>query len=161
MHPSSSSPQWLCGDMPAMDGEWWIRQWPSIAGMLAQSHCGDEEDGRIGLPSWRHYICIYINIYVCVYIHICIYIHTNLINYKFYFKCLFFCIWLFHNRLAKNWFISIISIGGRRGAVSLRHILKFVTGTDEEPVLGFTLHPSITFVEVESESKTIPTASRS
>ena len=20
MHPSSSSPQWLCGDMPAMDG---------------------------------------------------------------------------------------------------------------------------------------------
>ena len=22
MHPSSSSPQWLCGDMPAMDGQW-------------------------------------------------------------------------------------------------------------------------------------------
>ena len=25
--------------------------WPSIAGMLPQSHCGDEEDGRIGLSS--------------------------------------------------------------------------------------------------------------
>ena len=25
--------------------------WPSIAGMLAQSHCGDEEDGHIGLSS--------------------------------------------------------------------------------------------------------------
>ena len=50
-------------------------------------------------------------------------------------------------------------IGVRRGAVSLGHILKFVTGTDEEPVLGFALHPSITFVEAESESKMIPTAS--
>ena len=25
--------------------------WPSIAGMSSQSHCGDEEDGRIGLSS--------------------------------------------------------------------------------------------------------------
>ena len=50
-------------------------------------------------------------------------------------------------------------IGVRRGAVSLGHILKFVTGTDEEPVLGFALHPSITFVKAESESKMIPTAS--
>ena len=45
MRPSSSSPQWLCGDTPAMDG-----QWPSIAGMSPQSHCGDE-DGHIGLSS--------------------------------------------------------------------------------------------------------------
>ena len=37
------------------------------------------------------------------------------------------------------------------------YILKFVTGTDEEPVLGFALHPSIKFVE--SESEMIPTAS--
>ena len=22
MHPSSSSPEWLCGDMPAMSGQW-------------------------------------------------------------------------------------------------------------------------------------------
>ena len=28
-----------------------LRHWPSIAGMSPQSHCGDEEDGRIGLPS--------------------------------------------------------------------------------------------------------------
>ena len=27
------------------------RHWPSIAGMSPQSHCGDEEDGRIGLSS--------------------------------------------------------------------------------------------------------------
>ena len=33
------------------------------------------------------------------------------------------------------------------------------SGTDEEPVLGFALHPSITFVDAESESKMIPTAS--
>ena len=71
----------------------------------------------------------------------------------------FFGIWIFNNRVAKNWFISFILIGGRRGAVSLGHILKFITGTDEEPVLGFALHPSITFVEAESESKMIPTAS--
>ena len=31
--------------------------WPSIAGMLPQSHCGDE-DGGIGLSSRHHYICI-------------------------------------------------------------------------------------------------------
>ena len=35
-----------------------LRHWPSIAGMLLQSHCGDEEYGRIGLSSWLHYICI-------------------------------------------------------------------------------------------------------
>ena len=28
-----------------------LRHWPSIAGMLPQNHCGDEEDGRIGLSS--------------------------------------------------------------------------------------------------------------
>ena len=34
-----------------------------------------------------------------------------------------------------------------------------MTGTDEEAVLGFALHPSIKFVEAESESNMIPTAS--
>ena len=43
--------------------------------------------------------------------------------------------------------------------MSLGDILKFVTGTDEEAVLEFALHPSITFVEVKSESKMTPTAS--
>ena len=28
-----------------------LPHWPSIAGMLLQKHCGDEEDGRIGLSS--------------------------------------------------------------------------------------------------------------
>ena len=29
-----------------------------IAGMSPLSHCGDEEDGIIGLSSWLHFICI-------------------------------------------------------------------------------------------------------
>ncbi|KAJ7385152.1 hypothetical protein OS493_017528 [Desmophyllum pertusum] len=36
---------------------------------------------------------------------------------------------------------------GRRGVISLAHVLQFATGTDEEPVLGFVLHPSLRFVE--------------
>ena len=44
------------------------RHWPSIAGMSTQSHRGDEEDGRIGLSSRRHYIYIYI-IYIYIYIY--------------------------------------------------------------------------------------------
>ena len=28
-----------------------LRHWLSIAGMSRQSHCGNEEDGRIGLSS--------------------------------------------------------------------------------------------------------------
>ena len=35
-----------------------LPHWPSIASMLPQRHCGDEEDGRIGLSSWRHYTYI-------------------------------------------------------------------------------------------------------
>ena len=30
-----------------------FRHWPSITSMSPQSHCGDEEDGRTGLSSWR------------------------------------------------------------------------------------------------------------
>ena len=70
--------QWLCRDIPAMNGQWHssdtvsvngiirtrvlfdsllvltltmreLRHWPSIVGMSLQSHCGDEEDGCIGL----------------------------------------------------------------------------------------------------------------
>lgn len=48
--------------------------------------------------------------------------------------------------------------GGRRGSVSLYHILQFATGTPEEPILGFTLQPSIHFCEVKSSSGFIPTA---
>ncbi|XP_061188056.1 uncharacterized protein LOC133196140 [Saccostrea echinata] len=35
---------------------------------------------------------------------------------------------------------------GRRMPLTLNHILQFVTGASEEPVLGFFLHPSIEFV---------------
>ncbi|XP_070581505.1 uncharacterized protein [Ptychodera flava] len=45
---------------------------------------------------------------------------------------------------------------GRRGSLTLNHILQFATGTDEEPVLGFTIRPSIVFIEVETSF--IPTA---
>ena len=34
----------------------------------------------------------------------------------------------------------------------------FVTCADEEPLLGFTIPPSITFAEVEAHDKFIPTA---
>lgn len=37
------------------------------------------------------------------------------------------------------------------------HILQFATGTPEEPILGFTLQPSIHFFEVKSRSRFIPT----
>ena len=30
MRPSSSSPQWLCGDMLAMDGQWWSSRIVSV-----------------------------------------------------------------------------------------------------------------------------------
>lgn len=45
---------------------------------------------------------------------------------------------------------------GRRGAVTLGHVLQFSTGTDEEPILGFELHPSLIFAEVSNSF--IPTA---
>lgn len=37
--------------------------------------------------------------------------------------------------------------GGRRGNVTLGHILRFTTGADEEPVLGFKMHPALEFCE--------------
>ncbi|XP_063397675.1 uncharacterized protein LOC134681988 [Mytilus trossulus] len=36
---------------------------------------------------------------------------------------------------------------GRRGMVDLRCILRFATGTEEEPALGYSIDPSIQFVE--------------
>ena len=40
--------------------------WLSIAGMLPESHCGDEEDGRIGLSSWHHYTFVLCSLlYAC------------------------------------------------------------------------------------------------
>ena len=53
-----------------------LRHWPSKACMSPQSHCGDEEYGRNGLSSCRHYTCImlFAYIYIYIYIYICIYI---------------------------------------------------------------------------------------
>lgn len=38
--------------------------------------------------------------------------------------------------------------GGRRPGLTLSNLMECVTGASEEPVLGFTLQPSIEFVEV-------------
>ncbi|KAL3843283.1 hypothetical protein ACJMK2_021225 [Sinanodonta woodiana] len=45
--------------------------------------------------------------------------------------------------------------GGRRGDVTLAKILTFVTGTEEEPVLGFQIKPSIAF---QSSLSLLPTS---
>lgn len=41
---------------------------------------------------------------------------------------------------------------GRRGNVTLEHILQFVSGTDEEPALGFSTKPSVVFPTSPSSS---------
>ena len=67
---------------------------------------------------------------------------------------LLFMLWLF--RVAKVWPISILLTAGQRGNVTLSHILQFATGAEEEPVLGFSIHPSIVFVDAENGF--VPTA---
>ena len=65
MRLSSSLPQWFCGDMPAMDGQWWSSRIVSVRTnrvlkksapvivrtnrvlLSPQSYCGDEEDGAL------------------------------------------------------------------------------------------------------------------
>ena len=42
--------------------------------------------------------------------------------------------------------------GGRRGKVDLGSILKFVTGTEKEPLLGFKLHPSLSFIKTNEKN---------
>ena len=48
--------------------------------------------------------------------------------------------------------------GGRRGKVTLEHILQFVTGDNEEPVLGYTVQPSVIFT-VAGNGGFLPTSS--
>ena len=43
---------------------------------------------------------------------------------------------------------------GQRGAITLGHILQFVSGSDEEPLLGFRVAPSIELVEATSHGST-------
>ena len=42
---------------------------------------------------------------------------------------------------------------GRRSGIALANILQFCAPTDEEPPLGFAMHPSIQFVKASSPSK--------
>ena len=42
---------------------------------------------------------------------------------------------------------------GRRSGIALGNILQFCAATDEEPPLGFAIHPSIQFVKASSPSK--------
>ena len=55
-----------------------LRHWRSIAGMLPQSHRGDEHDRRIGLSLLCHYIHILLNIYIYVYVYIIMDISTRM-----------------------------------------------------------------------------------
>ena len=48
-------------------------------------------------------------------------------------------------------------LGWRRGNITLPHILQFCTGEDEEPVLGYKLHPSVQFVDGYNDNF-LPTA---
>ena len=41
-------------------------------------------------------------------------------------------------------------LGGRRNCVTLQHVLSFTTGAEEEPVLGFQLHPTLQFVQANT-----------
>ena len=42
--------------------------------------------------------------------------------------------------------------GGRKGKVDLGSILKFFTGTEKEPLLGFELHPSLFFIKTNEKN---------
>jgi len=54
------------------------------------------------------------------------------------------------------WLLQISYAGGRRAGITLGSILQFATGTDEEPVLGFGIQPSLYFHEVDQSF--LPTA---
>ena len=42
--------------------------------------------------------------------------------------------------------------GGRRGKVDLGSILKFVTGIENKPLLGFKLHPSLFIIKTNEKN---------
>ena len=44
------------------------------------------------------------------------------------------------------WFFS----GGLREGITLEKIFRFITGCDSEPVVGFTIRPSVEYCEMES-----------
>jgi len=47
------------------------------------------------------------------------------------------------------WYLRLVTSGRRKG-VTLAHILWFTTGSDQEPLLGFKLHPTLLFIEVDN-----------
>ena len=49
------------------------------------------------------------------------------------------------------------SVGGRRGVVSLGGILRFATGAEVEPLLGFAIHPIIEFIKT-GKPNSLPTS---
>ncbi|KAH3735535.1 hypothetical protein DPMN_042070 [Dreissena polymorpha] len=53
-------------------------------------------------------------------------------------------------------YIDLIYARGRRWIVSLGKVLRFATGSEEEPMMGFVLHPTIKFTVAGSF---VPTAS--
>ena len=83
-----------------------LRHWTSVACMLPQSHCGDDEDGRIGLSSWRHYICIYIYIYIYIHIFVYIYIHY-IYMYMYIYKYIYMYVYI---HMIITWHWSSISL---------------------------------------------------
>ena len=60
-------------------------------------------------------------------------------------------------RTNNNTTFTFYFLGGRRGDITLGHILRFVTGSEREPVLGFRMHPSLSFV-VTGPSQFLPTS---
>ena len=54
-------------------------------------------------------------------------------------------------KVFSNYILDVAS--GRRNGISLGNILQFRTAVDEEPPLGFAIHPSIQFATATSTSK--------
>ena len=61
---------------------------------------------------------------------------------------------------ANNSKSNILFVEGTRvdGAVTLEKILSFATGTTWEPILGFSVQPSISFIVYEDRHRMYPTA---
>ena len=71
MRPSSSSPQWLCGDMPAMDGQWRSSHIVSVTtNRVLNMHVA------FCFVHVEHSVCHEL-IYVLIYIYIYMYVSKN------------------------------------------------------------------------------------
>ena len=69
--------------------------WLSIVGLSPHSHCGDEEDGCIGLSSWLHCICIML-------LALCL-LSTQCVMNQFLFWCIYTpCLVLIEHSVVSN-----------------------------------------------------------